>query len=110
MGESAARAFAHWPNLRERLIGLANRDLVNFEIDGPETDRGSSFDATISPLGDGVLPSGWVVVLRDVTLQKRAELAHERMLREQAARTLAEATNLAGTASWPSSHTSSAPR
>ncbi len=50
-----------------------------------------SFDARIWRLGDGVRPSGWVLVLRDVTERKRAEGERVRMLREQAARAEAEA-------------------
>ena len=66
-----------------------------FEIDGPDPDRPSSFDARISRLGEDTHPAGWVLVLRDVTLQKRAAEERVRMLREQAARAEAEAANLA---------------
>jgi PAS domain S-box-containing protein len=95
IGVSAARAFMRWPTLREHLGEIASRDLFSFELDGPETAPASSFDGRISPLGDDHHPSGWVLVLRDVTLQKRAEEEHVRMLREQAARALAESINRA---------------
>ncbi len=95
IGAPAAHAFMNWPVLTEHLNGIANRDFGRFVLDGPETAPPSSFDARISPLGDGARASGWVVVLRDVTLHKRAAEEHVRMLREQAARALADATNLA---------------
>ena len=94
IGASVAHVFLHWPALKERLNEIANRDLGRFMLDGPETAPPSSFDATTSPLGDGDRPSGWVLVLRDVTLQKRAAEERVRMLREQAARAEAEAANL----------------
>jgi PAS domain S-box-containing protein len=95
IGIQAAHAFMHWPALRDHLNGIANRDLGGFVLDGPETARPSSFDARISPLGDGDHPSGWVLVLRDDTLQKRAAEERARMLREQGARAEAEAANFA---------------
>jgi signal transduction histidine kinase/CheY-like chemotaxis protein len=66
-----------------------------FEIDGPDPEKPCSFDARISRLGEDVRTAGWVLVLRDVSPQKRAALERDRMLREQAARAEAEATNIA---------------
>ena len=66
-----------------------------FEIDGPDPDKPSSFDARISRLGENYLSRRLGLVLRDVTLQKRAAEERVRMLREQAARAEAEAANLA---------------
>src|SRR5262249_48921299 len=57
----------------------------------PDAAPGSCFDARIWRLGDGVHPSGWVLVLREITERKRAEEERLRMLREQAARAEAEA-------------------
>jgi signal transduction histidine kinase/ActR/RegA family two-component response regulator len=95
IGADAARAFAHWTELVERLGGL-KRDVEHaFEIDGPDLDRPSSFDGRISRLGENTYPAGWVLVLRDVTLQKRAAEERVRMLGEQAARAEAEAANQA---------------
>ncbi len=95
IGADAARAFAHWSKLVERLGELKRNVEYAFEIDGPDPDRPSSFDGRISRLGENTYPAGWVLVLRDVTLQKRAAEERVRMLREQAARAEAEATNLA---------------
>ena len=95
LGADAAIAFAHWGSLAERLTGFKQRVEDAFEIDGPDPRVSGSFDARISRLGEDVHPAGWVLVLRDVTLQKRAAQERLRMLREQAARAEAEATNLA---------------
>jgi signal transduction histidine kinase/ActR/RegA family two-component response regulator len=95
LGADAASAFAHWGALLVRLKGFKAPLEYAFEIDGPDPDMPSSFDARISRLGEDIHPAGWVLVLRDVTLQKRAALERVRMLREQAARAEAEATNLA---------------
>jgi signal transduction histidine kinase/ActR/RegA family two-component response regulator len=95
LGAEAARAFAHWGAIVERLKGLKRDGDVTFEIDGPDANKPSSFDARISRLGEDVRPAGWVLVLRDVTVQKRAGEERVRMLREQAARTEAEAANIA---------------
>jgi PAS domain S-box-containing protein len=90
----AARVFAGWPALAERLRRIdADKD-VRFEIDGPQRDPVSSFDARVWRLGDGPRFSGWVLVLRDVTERKEAEEERLRMLREQAARAEAEAETL----------------
>ena len=95
IGARAAQVCVHWSALRKHLERIANRDLVSFELDGPEDAPHSSFDGRISRLGDGDQPAGWVLVLRDVTLPKQAEEEHVRMLCEQAARALAEASNRA---------------
>lgn len=95
IGADSAAAFAHWRELAERLVDL-RRDVENaFEIEGPDPESPTSFDARISRLGETTYPAGWVLVLRDVTLQKRAALERVRMQREQAARAEAEAANLA---------------
>ena len=95
LGADAASAFAHWGSLVERLRGFKQPLEDAFEIDGPDPEMPSSFDARISRLGEDIHPAGWVLVLRDVTLQKRAAHERVRMLREQAARAEAEAANLA---------------
>jgi signal transduction histidine kinase/ActR/RegA family two-component response regulator len=95
LGADAASAFAHWVSLVKRLRGFKQPIEYAFEIDGPDLDMPSSFDARISRLGEDIHPAGWVLVLRDVTLQKRAALERVRMVGEQAARAEAEATNLA---------------
>ena len=95
LGRDAAEAFAHWGLLVDRLRGFKTPLEYAFEIDGPHTDPSCTFDARISRLGEGIHPAGWVLVLRDVTLQKRAAVERVRMLREQAARSEAEAANLA---------------
>ena len=95
IGADAAGAFAHWTELVEQLGGLKRNAEHAFEIDGPDPDRPSSFDGRISRLGENTYPAGWVLVLRDVTLQKRSALERLRMLGEQAARAEAEAANVA---------------
>ena len=87
----ATRAFVTWPALADRLGRIEEDREARFELDGPDSALASSFDARIWRLGDGVRPSGWVLVLRDVTERKRAEGERVRMLREQAARAEAEA-------------------
>jgi PAS domain S-box-containing protein len=87
----ATRAFGAWPALADRLGRIEEDREARFELDGLDSARVSSFDARIWSLGEGVRPSGWVLVLRDITERKRAEEERVRMLREQAARAEAEA-------------------
>jgi signal transduction histidine kinase/ActR/RegA family two-component response regulator len=94
MGVEAAAAFSKWPALAERL-GQVGADVESLEVEKPNSNSASSFDARISPLGEHVRPSGWVLVLRDISGLRRAEEERVRMLREQAARTEAEAANKA---------------
>ena len=95
LGADAVDAFSHWSTLAERLKGLKREVDDAFEIDGPDPEKPTSFDARISRLGENTYPAGWVLVLRDVTLQKRAAEERVRMLQEQAARAEAEAANIA---------------
>jgi signal transduction histidine kinase/ActR/RegA family two-component response regulator len=95
LGADAVAAFAHWNTLADRLKGLRREVDDAFEIDGPNPEAPASFDARISRLGENRYPAGWVLVLRDVTLQKQAAEERVRMLQEQAARAEAEAANLA---------------
>jgi signal transduction histidine kinase/ActR/RegA family two-component response regulator len=95
LGADCASAFAHWPSLVYRLRRFKQPLDDAFEIDGPDPKLPASFDARISRLGEDIHPAGWVLVLRDVTLQKRAARERVRMLREKAARAEAEAANLA---------------
>jgi PAS domain S-box-containing protein len=104
-GVEAAQAFCEWSALADRLSQVETGE-ESLELQGPDPARASSFDSRISPLGDDERPSGWVLVLRDITGLKRAEeervrmlgRAEEervRMLREQAARAEAEAASRA---------------
>jgi signal transduction histidine kinase/ActR/RegA family two-component response regulator len=96
LGVEASLALYHWPTLIAWLQkSTASGNESAFEIDGPDTEKPCSFDARISRLGEDSRTSGWVVVLRDVSPQKRAALERVRMVREQAARAEAEATNIA---------------
>jgi signal transduction histidine kinase/ActR/RegA family two-component response regulator len=95
LGADAATAFAHWPTLAVKLKELAQDHEAGFELDGPPTADRSLYDAKISRLGPGVSPSGWVLVMRDISEHKRAAEERVRMLREQAARAQAEAANRA---------------
>jgi len=95
LGVDAARGFAHWTALAQRLAGITDHGEESFEVDGPDPFVPSTFDARISRLGDRSCPSGWVLVLRDITEHRRAALERARMLREQAARAEAEASNRA---------------
>jgi len=96
LGVEAAQAFHYWPELITWLKkSTASDNEAAFEIDGPDTEKPCSFDARFSRLGADVRTAGWVLVLRDVSPQKRAALERVRMLREQAARAEAEATNIA---------------
>ena len=91
LGVEATRAFGAWPALAEWLERIEEHPEASFELDGPESALASSFDARISPLGKGIRPSGWVLVLHDITGRKRAEQEQVRILREQAGRAEAEA-------------------
>jgi PAS domain S-box-containing protein len=93
-GLEAARAFSQWPALANRLGRLELHEETS-ELDGPDSDVPSWFDVRISPLDDGVSPSGWVMVLREISGLKRAEQERVRRLHEQAARAEAEAANRA---------------
>jgi PAS domain S-box-containing protein len=92
-GVEAARAFPEWSALAD---GLSRGEQHEVSLKRGESDPAlsSSFDPRISPLGDDVRPSGWVLVLRDITGLKRAEDERVRLLREQAARAEAEASML----------------
>ncbi len=95
LGALADRVFSHWSILAERLAGIAEHGEASFELVGGDSARPSSFDAQISRLGEAGCPSGWVLVLRDITEHKRAAEERVRMLREQAARAEAETANRA---------------
>ncbi len=93
-GIEAARAFSEWSALADRL-GRLERQEESFELEGPDSAPALLFGLRISPLGDDVRPIGWVLVLRDITGLKHADLERVRMLREQAARAEAETANRA---------------
>jgi len=95
LGVDAARVFSHWKVLAERLSGIVEHGESSFEIGGGDSEQPSSFDVQISRLGEAGFPSGWVVVLRDITEQKHAAEERVRMLHEQAARAEAESANRA---------------
>ena len=95
VGREALDAFSPWISLVERLKIFPDENDDAFEIDGPDPEKRICFDARVSRLGQDIQPAGWVLVLRDVSHQKRAALERDRMLREQAARAEAEATNIA---------------
>jgi signal transduction histidine kinase/ActR/RegA family two-component response regulator len=95
LGTLAADAFAHWSALATRLKGIAEHGEMSFELAGGDATHPSSYDAQISRLGEPGSPSGWVLVLRDITEHKRAGEEGVRILREQAARAEAEAANRA---------------
>ena len=95
IGSPAAHAFARWCNLSQHLGEISRYGEGSLELSGPHASVPSPFDARISQLGDGEQPSGWVVVLRDISELKRAADERLRTLREQAARAEAEAANVA---------------
>jgi PAS domain S-box-containing protein len=95
LGVEAACAFGDWPALAGRLDRIKSHGEGSFELAGPGAASSSTYDARISRLGGKARPSGWVLVLRDVTGLKRGEAERVRLLREQAARTEAEAANQA---------------
>jgi len=95
LGLDAGRVFSHWPLLAQRLAGIGGDGEASFEIALGDSERPASFDAQISRLGEAGSPSGWVLVLRDITERKLAGEERVRMLREQAARALAESANRA---------------
>jgi signal transduction histidine kinase/ActR/RegA family two-component response regulator len=95
IGMEASRAFGNWPSLVKRLESIPEQGESAFEIDGPDARIPSSFDVRISRFGEGVRPSGWVLVLRDIGELKRAEAERLRMLSERAARAEAEAASRA---------------
>jgi PAS domain S-box-containing protein len=95
LGSMATDAFAHWNTLAARLATIAEHGEARFELAGAGSRSLSLFDAQISQLGDADSTSGWVLVLRDITEQKRAADERVRMLREQAARAEAENANRA---------------
>ncbi len=93
-GIEATRAFSEWSALADRLDRIERHE-ESVELAGPDSAPGSSFDLRISPLGDDVRPIGWVLVLRDISGLKRADLERVGMLREQVARAEAETANRA---------------
>jgi signal transduction histidine kinase/CheY-like chemotaxis protein len=95
LGADAGAAFADWPALALKLKAIARLGDAGFELDGPGPAGGTAYDARFSRLGEGWAPSGWVLVLRDITDHKRAGEERVRMLQEQAARAQAEAANRA---------------
>ncbi len=95
LGVDAARGFVHWSTLARRLVGITDHGEQSFEVDGPDPAVPTTFDARISRIGGRASPSGWVLVLRDITERKRAAEERVRLLHEQTARALAEASNRA---------------
>ncbi len=93
-GVEAARAFGVWTGLANRL-DRAEWHEESFKLDGPESAPASLYDVRLSPLGGNHHPVAWLLVLRDSTEIKRAELARARLLREQATRVEAETANRA---------------
>jgi len=93
-GVEAARAFSRWPALADGLPRVEGHEAFS-ELGEPDPDLTFSFDPRISPLGDDVHSSGWVLVLRDISGLKRAEEERVRTLSERAARAEAEAANRA---------------
>jgi PAS domain S-box-containing protein len=93
-GEEAEITFVQWRALAERLGQVQGHrtHLANVEADSA---LDLPFDPHLSPLGDGLHPSGWVLVLRDLSGLKRAEEERMRALRERAARAEAEAASRA---------------
>ncbi len=71
LGVEATRAFGRWPALADRLARIKEYREASFELEGADPVRARLFDARISCLGDEELPSGWVLVLRDIT-ERRA--------------------------------------
>ena len=85
LGEGASLAFQCWRRLAEELGDLSEKSI---ELAGPDSVEGSMFDLRVSSLSDGNQLVGWVLVLRDVTERRRAELERERL-------TVAEASSRA---------------
>ena len=71
-GVVASEAFGNWSELAQRLDHVSEIE-QSFQLARSNLARASSFDSRISPLGDDVCPSGWVLVLRDIT-----DLKHRR--------------------------------
>jgi PAS domain S-box-containing protein len=94
-GIEATRAFGHWPALAERLGRLTEEGEGTFEIDGPDPAEPTWFDSRASRLGEKSRHCGWVLVLRDITPHKRAELDRLKALEEEAARAEAESSSQA---------------
>jgi signal transduction histidine kinase/CheY-like chemotaxis protein len=94
VGAKPKLAFAHWGGLAEWLTA-ANGHERSTVLAGPDSAQTTIFDARISPLGDEGEPSGWVLVLRDITRRENAERERSRMLAERAARAEAEAASQA---------------
>ena len=92
VAERAEKAFRPWRGLAEQLGDLVERSV---EIGGPDPAGFQVFDLRISRLGVDDRLAGWVLVLRDVTGRRLAEQEHERRVVAEAARAVAEATNLA---------------
>jgi signal transduction histidine kinase/ActR/RegA family two-component response regulator len=93
-GALADVVFASWPAVAAQLRRVQGNERGSAQ-DGADPSPDSSFDPRISPLGDEVRPSGWVLVLRDISGLKRAEDERVRTVKEQAARAEAEAANRA---------------
>jgi signal transduction histidine kinase/ActR/RegA family two-component response regulator len=95
LGALAVNVFSHWSTLAKRLAQIAEDGEASFELVAGDPARPCFFDAQISGLGESGFPSGWVLVLRNMTEHKRAAEERVRMLGEQAARAEAESANRA---------------
>ena len=94
IGCEAAWALASWPALSRLLERLGGQGEQDVEIMGPPSLE-AVFDARISRLGESDDPSGWVLVLRDISVIRRAEQERLRRISEHAARLEAERSNQA---------------
>jgi signal transduction histidine kinase/ActR/RegA family two-component response regulator len=95
IGAEAGQAFRKWPALAQQLERIKEDGETTFEIDGPDPALPARINGRISRFGGRAGPSGWVLVLRDVTAHTQAEAERVRMLRAQAARAEAEAASQA---------------
>ncbi|HMB03146.1 MAG TPA: histidine kinase N-terminal 7TM domain-containing protein, partial [Isosphaeraceae bacterium] len=82
VGCDAARTFHDWPALAGRLEGLAEG---TFEAPGSGADGGPLYEVSVTQLSERGRAAGWVIVLRDISERRRAELERaerEAMLRQ----------------------------
>jgi len=92
VGCDAARTFHDWPALAGRLEGPVEG---TFEAPGSGADGGPLYEVSVTQLSERGETAGWVIVLRDISERRRAELERARRIEEQMARTEAEATSRA---------------
>lgn len=95
LGVDAAEACASWPELAARLRRFEEIREETFEVDRVVSDGTLVYSARVSRLALGPGPSGWTLVLREITELHSAKRERAAMLSVQKAFAESEAANRA---------------